>query len=129
MNIEEAIKRELKESTALAALVGDRIFYVKADQDMKEPYVVFFKVSAIREHTHQGAAGLANARFQFSSFAMTYLEAKQIAEQIQSILQGKNEVIGGAGGVYASIFYDNELDLTENNLFHVAQDFIVIHNE
>ena len=129
MLIEQALLTELLTVTALTALIDDKLYYVKAPQDVEEPYVVFFKVSAPREHSLTGASGLATARFQFSTFAETYYQAKQIAQQIQLALQGMNKVIGGVGGVYANILYDNETDLTEDELYHIAQEFIVIHKE
>ena len=129
MLIEEALKTELLTVTALTALIDDNIFYGHAKQNTQEPYVVFFKVSSPREHSLTGASGLATARFQFSIFSTTYIEAKTIAGYIQTALQGQNKLIGGEGGVYANILYDNEQDLTEDELFHIAQEFIVIHNE
>ena len=129
MFIEQALKTELETVTALTALIEDRLYYVKAPQDVAEPYVAFFKVSSPRDETLDGAAGLARARFQFSTFAETYDEAKQIAQQIQLALEGKRGIIGGVGGVYADISYDDETDLTEDELFHIAQEFIVLHNE
>jgi hypothetical protein len=127
--IEQALLTELVTVTGLTDLINDKLYYVKALQDVEEPYVVFFKVSATREHTLDGAAGLATARFQFSIFSTTYQEAKQIAGYIQLALQGMNKVIGGAGGIYANILYDNEQDLTEDEVYHIAQEFIVMHNE
>ncbi len=129
MLIEQAIKTELLTVTALTALINDKLYYVKAPQDTEEPYVVFFKVSAPREHSLTGASGLATARFQFSIFSTTYQEAKQIAGYIQTALQGQNKIIGGVGGVYANILYDNEQDLTEDEVFHIIQEFIVLYNE
>jgi hypothetical protein len=129
--IEQAILTELTTYSALTALVSTRIYYVKAPQNVTEPYIVFFKVSAPREHTYDGAAGMVNARFQFSIFSETYYEAKQIAEQLQAALQGKHEIIGTAPGVYAAITYDNETDMyeTETGLYHIACDYTVMHSE
>lgn len=129
MLIEQALLTELLNVAALTALIDDKLYYVKAPQDIQEPYIVFFKVSSPREHSLTGPSGLATARFQFSIFSTTYQEAKQIAGLIQTALQGQNKIIGGAGGVYANILYDNEQDLTEDEIYHVAQEFIVLHNE
>jgi hypothetical protein len=129
MLVEQALLTELLTVTALTTLIDDKLYYVKAPQDVEEPYVVFFKVSSPREHSLTGASGLATARFQFSIFSTTYYEAKQIAEYIQTALQGQNKTIGGAGGVYANILYDNEQDLTEDEVYHIAMEFLILHNE
>jgi hypothetical protein len=133
MIIEEALKRHLKLQAGLTALVGTgdscRLYYVTAPQDVAAPYIVFFKVAASREHSHSGPSGLARALFQFSVFGATYTESKLIVAQLQLALDGKNEVIGGSGGVRAVILNDNETDLYEDSLFHIAVDYIVWHEE
>jgi hypothetical protein len=132
MLIEQAILTKLLATSGLTDLIGERIYYVKAPQDVGIPYVVFFKVSGAREHSHDGASGLARPRFQFSCFSETYYEAKQIAEQIQSALQAYSGTMGGAGGVeVGASFYDNETDMYEEDtkLYHIAVDYMISHEE
>lgn len=132
MLIEQAIKTELTSTTALTALVGQRIYYVKAPQDVEAPYIVFFKVTGPRVHSHDGASSLAHPRFQFSIFADTYYMAKQIAEQLQTALQGFNGTMGtGAGVEVGAVFYEDETDFweKESKLYHVACDYIFWHTE
>ncbi|MDD4985867.1 MAG: DUF3168 domain-containing protein [Dehalococcoidales bacterium] len=109
------------------SLCEGRVYYVSAPQDVTAPYIVFLKVSAPREHAHDGAAGLARVRFQFSIFSSTYLAAKQTAQAMQAILQGYQ---GTSEGIYIHVcLYDNETDMYENNFYHVAVDYIVWHRE
>lgn len=132
MYVEHALLKHLQAQTALAALVGERIYYVNAPQDVQTPYVVFFKVSATRVRSLTASSHLVNARFQFSVFSETYYEAKQIAEQIQLALQDKNnEIIGGDNGVRVSIQYDNEQDLyeSESGLYHIPVEYLIDYNE
>jgi hypothetical protein len=132
MYVEHALLKHLIAQTALTALVGERIYYVNAPQDVETPYIVFFKVSATRERSLTGTSHLVTSRFQFSIFSETYYEAKQIAEQIQLALQDKNnEIIGGTGGVRVSIQYDNEQDLYESEagLYHIPVEYLIDYNE
>jgi hypothetical protein len=132
MYVEHALLKHLLAQSALAALVGEKIYYVNAPQEVANPYIVFFKVSAVRETSLTGTSHLVNSRFQFSIFSETYYQAKQIAEQIQLALQDKNnEVIGGTGGVRVSIQYDNEQDLyePEAGLYHVPVEYLIYYNE
>lgn len=132
MLIEQAILKELIGTSGLTALVGQRIYYVKAPQDIESPYVVFSKLSAPREHDHDGASGLASARFQLSIFALTYREVKLIARQIQSVLQAFKGTMGGDGGVSVNgAFYQNEIDFWEENikLYHTDCDYLIWYNE
>jgi len=132
LKIEQAILTELLGQSGLTDLIGERIYYVKAPQDVDTPYIVFFKVSAPREHSHDGASGLAHPRFQLSIFATTYYEAKQIAEQVQTALQAYSGTMGGAGGVeVGASFYENETDIWEEGqkLYHIAADYLIWHEE
>lgn len=132
MRIEQALKKYLEAQSGLTALVGERIDYVRAPQDVAAPYLVFFKVSGPRVHSHDGVSDLANPRFQFSCFAGTYYEAKQVAEQVQTALDAYSGTMGGAGGVsVGACFYENETDIyeTDANLFHVAVDYLIWHEE
>ncbi len=136
MMIEQALHTELAGATGLTALVGERIYFRKAPQDVSKPYLVFFKVSAPREHSHDGASGLVASRWQFSCFATSYKEAKDVVQQVQAELQAFSGVMGGAGGVYVgAAFYMDENDYyesgarTESDLYHIAADYRIWHEE
>ena len=132
MYVEHALLKHLQAQTALATIVGERIYYVNAPQDVETPYIVFFKVSATRGRSLTGTSHLVTSHFQFSIFSETYYEAKQIAEQIQLALQDKNnEIIGGDSGVRVSIQYDGEQDLyePETGLYHIPVEYLIDYNE
>lgn len=111
----------------ISTLCDERIYYVSAPQDVTLPYIVFFKVSALREHSHDGASGLARIRIQFSIFADTYLEAKEIAQTLQVILQGYSGISEGVN--INGIFYENETDFYEEGRYYVNADYIIWHKE
>lgn len=132
MQIEQAIKRELMADSGVTDLIGERLYYVRAPQDVVKPYVVFFKVSGLREYSHDGASELAQPRFQFSCFATIYYEAKQIAEAIRAAIEAFSGTMGGESGVeIGSCFCMNESDMYEDDtkLFHVAIDYLIFHKE
>jgi len=132
MQIEQAIKKELMAASGVTDLIGERLYYVRAPQDVTKPYVVFFKVSGSREYSHDGASELANPRFQFSCFATTYYEAKQTVNAIRVAIEAFSGTMGGDGGVeVGSCFCINESDIYEEDtrLFHVAVDYLIYHKE
>jgi len=132
MQIEQAIKKELLTDSGITSLIGERLYYVKAPQDVTKPYIVFLKASGPREYSHDGVSKLAHPRFQFSCFATTYYEAKQIAEAIRAAIEAFSGTMGGDGGVeVGSCFYINESDIYEEDtrLFHVAVDYLIYHKE
>lgn len=129
MIIENAIRAHLLLQSGLTALVGTRIYYMTAPQNVTNPYIVFFRVSAVPEYSLAGHSNLINARFQFDIYADTYYETKQIAAQIQLALQDKcNETIGGSSGVNVSIQQENEQDLYEN-VFRCVVEYLIQYNE
>lgn len=130
MIIENAIRNELL--TPLSSFVGTRIYYATAPQDVDTPYVVFLKVSDVRDVSLTGTGNTVNARFQFSVYADTYYETKQIAEAIRDALQGKcQEVIGGVGGVTVNIQFEDETDIYDPGalIYHLAADYFIQYNE
>ena len=132
MIIENALRAELLLQAGLTALVGTKIYYVNAPQDVEAPYIVFSKVSEVRGVSLDGTGGAVNARVQFSIFADTYYETKLIAAQIKTALHGKcQELIGGVGGVNVSIQYEDEVDLygSDSLAFHCAADYFIQFNE
>ncbi len=131
--IEQALLTYLKAVTALTALIGKRIYYDKAPQDVAAPYIVFFKVSSQRPLAHDGDVHFARDRFQFSIFARTFYLVVQIAGALYVALQGKDGIIGdGAGVRVGGIRFLNETDMpfeTETELYHRPVDFEVPHEE
>lgn len=127
--IEHALRSLLANSELVTHYVSDRIYYVQAIQEVQLPYIVMTKVSAPRIHSHDGYSNLSNPRFQFSSFAETYLEAKQITRSIQQVLQGFR---GVSEDVHIQMcLYMNEVDMyeTQTGLHHVAVDYEIYHRE
>ena len=95
MLIEQAIMTYLMAQSGITGLVGTRIHYVQAPQDVEKPFLVVTKVSGIREHSHDGSSKLAHPRFQFSIFAETYSAAKAITSVLQAALQGYTGILRG----------------------------------
>lgn len=131
MYIEEALYTYLNAQSGLTALVGDRIYFVTAPQQVEAPYLIINLVSSIRTHSHAGFSNLTRARFQFTPFAETYLETKQITAQLKTALDGLTGNIGDSPYVYiGSCLLENETDLFDSNsgLNYIAVDFIIQHN-
>ena len=115
--------------TGITALVGDRIHFVQAPQDVAPPYLVFQKISDPPQHSHDGPLGLSNPRFQFSAFAETYSAAKQVVAAVQAVLDGYKGIMGDLyiGGAFRDD--ENDLERGTDGLFGVAADYIIWHRE
>lgn len=120
----------LAQST-VRAYVGYRIYFGRAPQNVKQPYMIINKISGPREHSHDGGSGLATPRFQFTVFAEKYSDCKGCISALQTALQGYSGTMGGDSGVAVNgAFYDDETDLDpgEQGLFGVAADYIIQHS-
>jgi len=132
MVIEQALRIYILAQSAITAYIGDRLYFVRAPQNAEKPYIVFFKVTGPRLHSHDGASGLANPRFQFSVFSDKYSVAKKICAALQAALDGYSGTMGGESGVsVGAVFYINETDIYEpdSKVFHIANDYEVWHQE
>ncbi len=127
--IEQAIRDTLVADSDVTALVGSRVHFAQAPQDVASPYIVLTKISGVRDHAHDGATGLAHARIQLSAFATTYYEAKQIVQAAQDVLQAYSGLMGTVQ--VDSCLYENETDMfeTDTRLYHVTSDYVIWHEE
>jgi len=130
MLIEQGLMTYLLAQTGITSYVGERIYFVRAEQDVITPYIVITKISGVREHSHDGSSELAHPRFQITVFSTTYSSCKTIASAIQTALQGYTGTMGSEVTVQA-VFYENETDLYESDtdLFSVITDYIIWHVE
>ncbi len=112
----------------LVALVSNRIYPNIAPHEATYPLVVYQKISGPREATHDGNAGLARPRFQFSCYSPDYLAAKNVALRV---VQGLHGFSGLMGTFTTDAFIDNELDLfdEETRNHRIVVDALIWHNE
>ncbi|MDD4986375.1 MAG: DUF3168 domain-containing protein [Dehalococcoidales bacterium] len=133
MLIEQALMTFLLAQSGITALVGDRIHFVRAPQDVAHPYLVISKVDDPGMHSHDGPVKLGDPRLQFSAFAETYGAAKLVTAAVKTALNGYKGTMGGDGGVFVGgVFYDDETDLDPGDgsgLFGVAADYIIWYQE
>ena len=117
--------------SALTALVGVRIYPVTAPEDYQYsgPYLIYSRVSNQSEESHDGPAGLARARYQFSAYAKARdggnMRCRQIAEAIRMGLTAYR------GGSIQNISHENDLDVfdSETLLHHVPLDLTIVYAE
>lgn len=140
MRMDEALYSYLSTHAGLSALVGTRIYPVKLPQNVSLPAVTYQKISGHRVHAMQTDPGYASPRFQISCWAVDsatesgYDIVKAVAEQARAALQDYRGTMGGAGGVVVdAVFLDDENDFYEDaarqGVFHVAQEYIIWHQE
>lgn len=132
---EKAAARAIAADPAVALLLGERIWPVIAPQSASLPFATWRRTGVQRSQTLSGPMGMATVVLAVDVFAMTYEEAREIADRIRSVLDGW----GGAVSEYVSVrnvSLDSESDgfvqLAGGDLppvYQVTQSFSILWQE
>jgi len=119
--IEDDIFTVLSNYAGLSALVVARIYPIKAPQKPTYPMIVYTRISNNEVNALDGSAGLANSRFQMTTFAGTYSSASAVADQIKLAM---------ASATFTNILISRiDLDFDDNaEKYSIVLDFSVWHN-
>lgn len=129
MTMEAALIDKLLTTPAITALVSTRIYPLKRLQASAYPSLVVTRISGAPLYADDGEVGLQNARVQIDSYAMSYSQAKDLAQVVRSTLSAFS---GDHDGVtFSYIMLDEERDIQESGAgaaeypMRVAMDYIV----
>ena len=86
--IETALHSFLRDTTAIAAIVADRIAPMERAQDEPLPALTYQVISNVPDYHLGGESGHSVARIQIDCWAETYLAVKQLAEQVRLAVSG-----------------------------------------
>ncbi|MCP4525475.1 MAG: DUF3168 domain-containing protein [Aestuariibacter sp.] len=131
MIIEQALLDELVDASTVSTLVGDRIYYDLAPQNITYPYITIHNISGVRDHTHQGPSGLVRAVIQFSIWSSKYVQGKTIAAAIAGVIDGwqattmQSTYVGECSSIDES---DNGYN-HDTKSHHLSVDYRVWYNE
>lgn len=131
--IDEAIRSRMVADVALTALVGQRIYKLRAPQGVTAPFIVMFRVDASPIAGIRLDTAWQRCRLQVSSFAATAQGARDVADAVRAAI---NRAPGRwpatvAGVQIDDVSFDLERDLLEEDvdLYQVAQDYECIYAE
>lgn len=85
---EAVLRAALISSQPVAALVGTRVFPVIAPATAPLPFLTWRRSGIRREQTLSGPMGVPTVTVDFSIYATTYEEAREIADKARSVLDG-----------------------------------------
>jgi RNase P/RNase MRP subunit POP5 len=119
-------------TSAVTALVGQRVYPEQLPQKPTLPAITYSQVSAVRVRDLSGPAGKARRRISFSCWATTHDMAHQVADALRQSIDPFYGDMHGAS--IHSIILENEFDLFEEEtgtvgLYRVIQDYIIAHLE
>lgn len=127
--LEEAIPARLAAVGGVTALVGNRVYPLRAPQNAQRPFVVFQRISAPRVSAFGSDSGIARPRFQVTSWGETYASAKAVATAVRQALQRYRGTVLGVEILDCFVDTDQDLVDDEVKLFGVATDFFIPHRE
>ena len=132
MTLQTSLYASLAAYAGLTALVGTRIYPVRAPQDVTLPYVVLHRISGVREQTITRSVGSTSVRVQASCFSDRYTTdgsnygADEVRAQVRAAFLA---YVTGSGGV---TIHDLELgtDIDEyeddTRLFHCITEAVIL---
>jgi len=129
--MEEALRAHLIGDTAIAALIGARIFPVSRAQGSALPALTYQVISGAPLYADDGETGLSEGRVQIDCWGETYTSAKGLARAVTDRMSAFHGTVSGVAFQY--MLLDTEQDLRETGsnaaeyLFRTSLDFIIWH--
>ena len=129
MPIEAALVAYIKTVAEITGLIGSgssaRIYPLKLPQNPAYPAVTYQVISSPRHHDIE----VAYPRIQYTSFARTYGQAKELADLLRLNLQRLKGVLSGVP--IKQIEYINSIDFYQDDagVYFIPQDFKIIYEE
>jgi len=131
VSVESEVFSRLSGYAGLTSILGGldphghvKIYPLVIEQDTVLPAITYFKVSDVPEHAMGADASIKTVRIQVSCWAEIYGVVKSLEVQVKAALSRYR------GGNILDCFWDNSTDLSdlEEDVFHVANDFIVFYS-
>jgi hypothetical protein len=127
--MEEGIIARLLATSAVTALVAQRVYPGRRPQASALPAIDLNTISGAPTYTNDGESGLASARVEINCWGDSYTSAKLLARAVKTSLSA---FVGEAGGItFQNVLLDAERDFSETGgnqaeyLFRTNLDFIV----
>jgi len=128
--IATAIYARLTATTAVTALVSDRIYPVKAPQGCDMPYITFRLISQVPENTKDTSNQFDRYRVQIDCIGDDFDDVETLAYVVRNALDRSRGT--WAGVTVNTMIYDNTNDLATDfqddseQVYGKAVDFIII---
>lgn len=133
--MEASLFSYLNTITGITDLVGDRIYPHHIPQEQSEfPLLTFQRISTTHDHVLTGAAGMAQARFQFDCWGLTPDDVSELAEACRQALQGFIGTMEGTEVFFIKLDNDFSMDEAPEDgsdqwLYRRVMDFFIKYRE
>ena len=128
MDIETALVTHILADPAIVAVIGNRLYPLAIPQGGEVPAIVYQRVSSPRTLTLDGDS-VNSPRIQFSCYAETFGQAKQLAMRLYESLDCFSGVLGNKTKA-AALMADNRDDYEpETGRYRCGVDFFVLYTK
>lgn len=137
-DIRVGLRAYLLADSAIAAMVGARVYPVKLPQGQTQPSIVYSRISGQGDHHMEGASGLARARIQIDCWAQSADTATTLANLVKERIDGfgpgtmewDENSPGNAIAVHGVFFQSERDDWDETAaLYRMSRDYHVWYKE
>jgi hypothetical protein len=116
----ELMRAQLVADTAVSAIIGEKLWALKAKKGTSPPYATFTVAAYTREGHLRGTTKLENARIRFDLYGGNYPELDDLADAIAASLNNTS-------GFTAQLVFGFEMYEDDTQLYHLVRDFSVWH--
>src|SRR3989304_3050319 len=93
--IEKALFTHVTTDTAIAALIGQRLFPNKIPQGQPLPAAEYTQSKGDRVHHMEGPAGMVDSEYTIICYGESYSSAKTLAEAVRKRMDGYSGIVEG----------------------------------
>lgn len=128
-DVNTTIFNMLTAHAGLLALIGSRVYRLKAPDDPSVPFIQFQRLNTSRPSTIDGQWGVVRALYIFNIYTDTHAACESIKAQLLDALQAKRGSFSGID--IQSILSDDEGDTVddENGYYNAAMTFYITYKE
>jgi hypothetical protein len=114
--IEDAMYSHLSTSTALTAIVGNRIYPMLMPQDPTLPAVTFQRISNGPQWSINGPCGLDNPHMQVDCWTTSFAGSKALSDALRKAM--------ATAGTYSAVqLTDQDIYEVDTEIYRVSQDY------
>lgn len=135
-DIRTALRGFVLADTTVASIVGTRMFPRVLPQGVRDPAIVYNRVSMLGDHHMQGASGLVEVRMQIDAWAETADDAYELAVAVKQRIDGyrgeMQSVASPPEVVFVQgVFFANARDDYDSNrqLYRESWDYMLHYGE
>lgn len=107
-------------SVGVTGAVAQRVYRMRAPQDVKQPYIVVWMPTHVRHSHLRGMTELENPVVRFDFFGLNFMQLDELRETVIDLM---SQTFGAVYRFGAELYED------DTRLYHLMADFSVWHTK